>query len=265
MVSECPQSPAGSWWASRWCSTSSCLHAQLRWSTIVEFRWQSSNPRSKRWTCYRNASSLHTGPQNWRWRRGHLAQYPKHQLVTLGHRACFHWVLLPLMSSIQHWALQGKDMLKINFDKTIQSCNWYLEDPDLDLRSAWMMAVGEFNSYGAANFAHRLQIDDGTASQMYGFKAIEFPCSCTVAVWGRVNPILNTTSEQISKANSFHHPPSQVGVCELAWKMIEKHLHKHRFSDSGNGCFHQPKTMTCQKAQKIENALARRTKLMVIM
>ncbi|CAL1149068.1 unnamed protein product, partial [Cladocopium goreaui] len=24
----------------------------------------------------------------------------------------------------------------------------------------------------------------------------------------------------------------EVGVCELAWKMIEKHLHKHRFSDS---------------------------------
>ena len=100
-----------------------------------------------------------------------------------------------------------------------------------------MIAVGEFNNYGAANFAQRLQIDDSTASQMYGFKATEFPCSCTVAVWGMMTPIFNTKFDQINTVNSFHHPPNQVGVCEQAWKMIEKHLHKHRFSDSGYGIF----------------------------
>ena len=33
-----------------------------------------------------------------------------------------------------------------------------------------MEAISEFNQYGAAHFAERLQIDDVTASHMYGFK-----------------------------------------------------------------------------------------------
>lgn len=46
-----------------------------------------------------------------------------------------------------------------------------LQDPSLDDRDAFLMAVQEYNSYGSALNNAKWQIDESTANQMYGFKA----------------------------------------------------------------------------------------------
>ena len=50
-----------------------------------------------------------------------------------------------------------------------ESC--HAQDPDLDFRDAFMEAVHEYNSYGAALNNNKWRIDETAAVQMYGFKA----------------------------------------------------------------------------------------------
>ena len=45
------------------------------------------------------------------------------------------------------------------------------QDKDLDFRGAFLAAVDEYNTYGAAAHSAKWRIDDDTAAQMYGFKA----------------------------------------------------------------------------------------------
>ena len=48
---------------------------------------------------------------------------------------------------------------------------WLFEEKDREERDAFMAAVDEYNSYGAALHNTKWQIDENTAAQMYGFKA----------------------------------------------------------------------------------------------
>lgn len=105
----------------------------------------------------------------------------------------------------------------------------FSKDPDVysDFRTAWMDSISEFNQFGAANFAQRLQIDDNTAAQMYGFKAV----IGSKLKHQHIHPKWFTH-------HGFHDSllsSNQAGVCDEAWSMIEKHLHRYRFAESGWG------------------------------
>ncbi|CAL1133840.1 unnamed protein product [Cladocopium goreaui] len=70
-----------------------------------------------------------------------------------------------------------------------------------EFRDAWMEVIAEYNQFGITHFSDRFQIDDAAAVALYGFKAISFG----------------------------------VGVCQDAWDMISKHLHRYRVAESAFG------------------------------
>lgn len=61
-------------------------------------------------------------------------------------------------------------MLRFVFANPMQPLS---KDPTTysEFRDAFMDAIKEYNCYGAAKHSIRLQIDDASAVQMYGFKA----------------------------------------------------------------------------------------------
>ena len=70
-----------------------------------------------------------------------------------------------------------------------------------------MEAIDEFNNYGAANFSERLRIDEGTASQLYGFKATVFVPTMPKIVFESDNTLWLQDHENKKRKHSMSHPP----------------------------------------------------------
>lgn len=127
----------------------------------------------------------------------------------------FSFPLLPFM----HWSI-------INHASLQDSAAWQ------DERVAFMEAINEYNNFGQAAHATRLQIDEVSASQLYGFQAWEF----NVVVWLFLDCAW-PGHEWLVKTKAYRsfvtRNPVQVGVSKESWEMIETHLHQFRFVDSG--------------------------------
>ena len=88
-----------------------------------------------------------------------------------------------------------------------------------DWKAAFMKAIENYNGYYLASTSAKFQIDDATAHSLYGFK-VGIPQK-------NIYVLLQIT--MLHQIVTF-----EVGVADETWKLLQRHLHQHRFENSGH-------------------------------